>query len=196
GRVGVAAVELRFHQGHDVDAVDPQVLDVAADVHVDQGRATDHGPGQIDQLEAGAREVDVAEPGAGQVDVLEPGAGQVLAGEVGHPASLPGTRSADEPAGERGRHRLAVAPGDGAVHEHQAHPGRVLAGGAVAGAGGEPAGADDADVGGQAGRQPSPVPQPVHVGGVGRQVTGGLLVPGLRPGRQVVRGQAGERRVA
>ena len=95
-----------------------------------QGRAADHGPGQIDQVEARAREVDVVEPGAGQVDVLEAGAGQVLAGEVGHPASLAGTRSADELLGEPGGHRLAVAPDDGAIHDDQAHPGSPARAGA------------------------------------------------------------------
>ena len=80
GPIRITAVEFGFHQRHDVDAVDPHVLDQAVDVHVHQERAADHGAGQV----------DVAEPGAGQVDHLEPGAGQVLAGEVSHLASLPG----------------------------------------------------------------------------------------------------------
>ena len=43
--------------------------------------------GEIENLRVNG--VDVVEPGISQVDVLEPGAGQVLAGEVGHPTSLP-----------------------------------------------------------------------------------------------------------
>jgi hypothetical protein len=77
--VRVAAVELRLHQGRDVDPVDPQVFDVAADVHVHQGGTPDHDPGQINQVEARV----------GQVDVVESGVGQVLAVEVSHPASFP-----------------------------------------------------------------------------------------------------------
>src|SRR6266702_1093526 len=87
--VRVTTVELRLYQGHDVDAVDSQVPDLAAQVHVHQGCATDHDPRQIDQVEARVGEVDVVEPCAGQVNVLEPRAGQVLTGEVSHPTSLP-----------------------------------------------------------------------------------------------------------
>ena len=59
--VGVAAVELGLHQRHDVDAVDPEVLDLAADVHVDHLRAADHDPAEVHELEPRAGEVDVAE---------------------------------------------------------------------------------------------------------------------------------------
>ncbi len=97
--VRVAAVELRLHQGHHIDAVDPQVLDLAADVHVHQGCATDHDPRQIGQVEARVGEVHVVEPGAAQVNVLEPGPGQALPGEVGHPASLPRNAHIHRPPG-------------------------------------------------------------------------------------------------
>ena len=80
--------KLRLHQGGDVDSVDPQALDLAADVHVDQGGIADRDPGQVNQLEARVGEVDVMEPGTGQVHVLELSAGQVLASELGHPSSL------------------------------------------------------------------------------------------------------------
>src|SRR6185437_4175281 len=94
GPVRVAAVEFGLHQGHDVDPVDPHVVDLAADVHVHQVRPADRDPGQVDQAEARTGEVDTVEVGAGQVDVLEPGAGQVLVGEVGHLASVPRRRGA------------------------------------------------------------------------------------------------------
>ena len=80
GAVRIAAVEFGLDQRHDVDVVDPDVLDLAADVDVHQERAANHGAGQV----------DVVEQGSGQVDHLEPGAGQVLASEVSHRASLPG----------------------------------------------------------------------------------------------------------
>ena len=85
GPAGVAAVEFGLHQRRDVDAVDPEVLDLAADVDVHQVRPADRDSGQVDQAEACAGEVDVVEVGTGQVDVLEPGAGQVLVGEISHP---------------------------------------------------------------------------------------------------------------
>lgn len=105
--VRVATVELGFHQGYDVDAVDPQVVDLPADVHVHQGCATDHGPGQIDQVEARVGEVDVVEPGVGEVNVLEPRARQVLAGELSHQTSLTETQSRSS------RRRRAVAAARG-----------------------------------------------------------------------------------
>ena len=94
----MAAVEFGLYQGHDVDPVDPHVVDLAADVHVPQVRPADRDPGQVDQAEPCPGEIDTVEVGTGQVDVLEPGAGQVLAGEVGHLASVP-RRRGTQPGG-------------------------------------------------------------------------------------------------
>jgi hypothetical protein len=88
GPVRVTAIQLGLHQGHDVDPVDPQVTDPSADIHVDQGRAADRHPGQVDEVEARAGQGDVSELGAVQVHALEPGTGQVLVDKVSHPTSL------------------------------------------------------------------------------------------------------------
>ena len=103
---------------------------------------------------------------------------------------------ADELAGETGGLGLAVAPDDGAVHDDQVHAGRLGSRGAVDGEVGDPAGADDADVGGHAGGQATAVAQAVDIGGVGGQVPGQALVSGAGPVGEVVPGDAGERAVA
>jgi hypothetical protein len=89
----VAAVQLGLHQADDVDSVDSQVVDLAADVDVDQGGAADHGRCQVDLVETRVGQVDVVEVGPGQVDVLEARAAEVRVREVSHRASIPATRS-------------------------------------------------------------------------------------------------------
>src|SRR6266581_3827398 len=72
----------------DVDAVDPDVADLAVDVDILQPRAA--------QRRAG--EVHVAEPRAAEIDLLEPRAGQILLHELGHAHSLsPGSDVAERP---------------------------------------------------------------------------------------------------
>ena len=105
GAVRMATVELGFHERHDVDAVDPHIVDVTADLHVDHRRAPDHDAGQIDQVEARVGEIDIVEPRAGQVDVLEPGAGQVRAREVSHRTIPSGSWLRREPTNRRDRVR-------------------------------------------------------------------------------------------
>jgi hypothetical protein len=75
----VAPVQLGLDERHDIDAVDPDVADLAVDVDILQPRAA--------QRRAG--EVHVAEPRAAEIDLLEPRAGEVLLHELDHPPSLP-----------------------------------------------------------------------------------------------------------
>jgi hypothetical protein len=69
---------LGLDERHDLDAVDPDVADLAVDVDILQPRPA--------QCRAG--EVDVAEPRPAEIDLLEPRAGEVLFHELGHARSL------------------------------------------------------------------------------------------------------------
>jgi hypothetical protein len=89
GPLGLSTIELGPHQRYDVDAVDPQVLDLGVDLDVHQRGTADRDAAQVDQLEPRTGQVDIVEARSGQVDVLEPGAGQVLLDEFGHPLTLP-----------------------------------------------------------------------------------------------------------
>src|ERR1700733_2994915 len=91
---------------------------------------------------------------------------------------------------------LPVASGDDAVHHDQADPGRGDPRRGVAGALGQTAWPDDAQVSGKARRDAPAVAQAVGVGGVRRQVAGELLAAAAGIGGQVVRGEPGERPVA
>lgn len=75
----VAPVQLGLHERHDVDAIDPDVADLAVDVDILEPRAAHRRAG----------EVHVSEPRAAEIDLLEPRAGEVLLHELGHVHSLP-----------------------------------------------------------------------------------------------------------
>src|SRR6266702_3332833 len=102
---------------------------------------------------------------------------------------------ADQPTGKLACTRLAAAPDDDAVDDDHVHSGRLRLRSVVGRALGDPARPDHADVGRQARRQPPPVAQAVHVGGIRRQVPGQPLVPGISAVLQVIRCQPRERAV-
>src|SRR6266700_4110021 len=85
GPAGITPVELGVDQGPDVNSVDPQVLDLAVNVDVDQLDAPHHDPAQV----------DAAEPRAGEVNALEHRASQIGTNEVSHETTL--TSGANDP---------------------------------------------------------------------------------------------------
>src|SRR5215475_10102243 len=90
---------------------------------------------------------------------------------------------------------MRIRPHDDAVHEDVVSAGCQLAWAVVAGMRGQAGGTDDAEVSGHPGGDPAAVAQAVDVGGAGGQVPGELLVPGLRPGAEVLPGKPGERAI-
>jgi len=90
---------------------------------------------------------------------------------------------------------MRIRPDDDAVHEDVVDAGCQFVWAVVAGVRGQAGGTDDAEVGGHPRGDPAAVAQPVGVGGAGGQVPGELLVPGLRPGAEVLPGEPGERAI-
>ncbi len=70
-------VELGLDERTDVDAVDGQALDLAADLHPPDGGAADHDVGEEDVAQSQAREVARGEAGSSRADVADDGAGEV-----------------------------------------------------------------------------------------------------------------------
>src|SRR5690242_6594945 len=90
---------------------------------------------------------------------------------------------------------MRIWPDDDAIDEDVVSAGCQLAWAVVASVRGQAGGTDDAEVGGHPGGDPAAVAQPVSVGGVGGQVPGEPLIPGLRPGAEVLPGEPGKRAV-
>jgi len=119
GPVGIPPVQLRVHQGPDVDTIDRQVLDLALDVGAGQFDTPHHDPAQVDTAEPGAGQVDGAQQRAAEVNALEPGATQIGTNEVSRattltpPADGPPPRADDRTESCHRRHEHFIQDGCG-----------------------------------------------------------------------------------
>ncbi len=93
-----------MHERHDVDAVDLDVEQLAADVDVDQFDAAHHDAAHVDRAKGRVREIDGAKRRTPQPDALEARATEILTTEFGHGQTV------EPPHGSRPRTRILLLP--------------------------------------------------------------------------------------